>query len=171
MDCKNNDVSKVLQRNEYEELNISIQGSSDDPRRHEIGHWYEPCGKSMAPKCLHGTNTPQTNWPQMRQPWTSWPRLSTALLYAVLALFTILILGLSIGLLVANDDGSIRQTTKNFDIFVALVLIITLVVPLAFPLTGIFAFGAATTTAVDANTCFSDISSDYVLYHQFLPVN
>jgi hypothetical protein len=81
---KINDVSKVLQRNEYEELNISIQGSSDDPRRYEIGHWYEPCGKSMAPECLHGTNAPQTNWPQMRQPWTSWPRLGTVLLYATL---------------------------------------------------------------------------------------
>ena len=81
---KNNDVSKVLQRNEHEELNISIQGSSDDPRRYETGHWYEPCGKSMAPECLHGTNTPQTNWPQMRQPWTSWPRLRTVLLYAAL---------------------------------------------------------------------------------------
>jgi len=58
---------------------------------------------------------------------------------------------------VADDDGSIRPTTKNFDIFVALVLIITLFVPLAFPLTGIFVFGAATATAVDANT-FSLVS-------------
>ncbi len=72
---ENNDVSKVMQRNEYGELNISIQGSSDDPRTWQILHLYEPCGKSMTPECLHGTNTPQTSWPQMRQPWTCWPRL------------------------------------------------------------------------------------------------
>jgi hypothetical protein len=64
---------------------------------------------------------------------------------------------------VAEDDGSIRQTTKNFDIFVAVVLIITLFVPLAFPLTGIFVFGAATATAVDANTCFSVSQSSLIL--------
>lgn len=83
-DSEKNGISKVLQRDENEELNISVQGSSDDPRRYEIGHWYEPCGKSMAPECHHGTITPQMDWPRMRQAWTSWPRLSMVLMYAVL---------------------------------------------------------------------------------------
>lgn len=81
---KGNDVSKVLQREEYEEMNISIQGSSDDPRRYQVEHWYSACGKEMDPSCVHAANEPGANWPAMRMPWNSWVRLRGMVWNAVL---------------------------------------------------------------------------------------